>query len=181
MTFALSCRGHSVSQTHLCINKNLINVWRVVFSWFACIRFIAVNIRIMLWARLPYFVYKKLEKNNCTIMWCFSYCLLSIIFLIVLLKSWERGISAATDLLPVICSQCIWRPRSGVEVAGWTVDRTILVRFLAYPHCVWALWWQGGKRCLQTSRCLCRGRLGTLKTPSCQWWWVPGSRSKFGN
>ena len=27
--------------------------------------------------------------------------------------------------------------------------------------------WQGGKRRLRTSRCPCRGRLGTLKTPSC--------------
>ena len=27
----------------------------------------------------------------------------------------------------------------GVEVAGWTVDLTIRVRFLAYPHRVWAL------------------------------------------
>ena len=34
---------------------------------------------------------------------------------------------------------------------------------------------------LRTSRCPCRGRLGTLKTPSCPWRWVPGSRSKFGN
>ena len=28
---------------------------------------------------------------------------------------------------------------------------------------------------------LCRGRLGKLKTPSCLWHLVPGSRSKFGN
>ena len=54
-------------------------------------------------------------------------------------------------------------------------------RFPAYPHRVWALWWRGGKRRLRTSRCPCRGRLGTLKTPSCPWRWVPGSRSKFGN
>ena len=26
-----------------------------------------------------------------------------------------------------------------------------------------------------------QGSLGTLKTPSCPWYWVPGSRSKFGN
>ena len=71
--------------------------------------------------------------------------------------------------------------RGGEEVAGWTVDRTIRVRFPAYPHRVWALWWQGGKRRLRTSRCPCLGRLGTLKTPSCPWRWVPGSRSKFGN
>ena len=78
--------------------------------------------------------------------------------------------------------------RGGIEVAGWTVGRTILVRFPAYPHCVWALWWQGGKRRLGTSWCLCQGRLDTLNTPSCPWrwvpgtWhWVPGSRSKFGN
>ena len=49
--------------------------------------------------------------------------------------------------------------RGGAEVVGWTLDRKIRVRFPAYPHRVWALWWQGGKRC--------RGRLGTLKTPSC--------------
>ena len=71
--------------------------------------------------------------------------------------------------------------RGGAEVAGWSLDRKIRVRFPAYPHRVWALWWQGGKRCLQTSRCPCRDRLGTLKTPSCPWRWVPGSRSKFGN
>ena len=59
--------------------------------------------------------------------------------------------------------------RGGAEVAGWTLDRKIRVRFPAYPHCVWALWWQGGKRRLRTSRCPCRGRLGTLKTPSCPW------------
>ena len=69
----------------------------------------------------------------------------------------------------------------GAEVAGWTVDRKIRVRFPAYPHRVWALWWQEGKRRLRTSRCPCRGRLGTLKTPSCPWRWVPDSRSKFGN
>ena len=59
--------------------------------------------------------------------------------------------------------------RGGVEVAGWTLDRKIRVRFPAYPHRVWAIWWQGGKRRLRTSRCPCRGRLGTLKTPSCPW------------
>ena len=59
--------------------------------------------------------------------------------------------------------------RGGAEVAGWTLDRKIRVRFPAYPHRVWALWWQGGKRRLRTSRCPCRGRLGTLKTPSCPW------------
>ena len=71
--------------------------------------------------------------------------------------------------------------RGGVEVAGWTLDRKIRVRFPAYPHRVWALWWQGGKRHLRTSRCPCRGRLSRLKTPSCPWHWVPSSRSKFGN
>ena len=34
--------------------------------------------------------------------------------------------------------------RGGTEVAGWTVDRKIRVRFPAYPHRVWAHWWQGG-------------------------------------
>ena len=82
-------------------------------------------------------------------------------------------------LLPV---KSCWIParRGGVEVAGWTVDRTIRVRFPAYPHRVWALWWQRGKRRLRASRCPCRGRLDTLKTPSCPWRWVPGSRSKMG-
>ena len=47
--------------------------------------------------------------------------------------------------------------RGGVEVAGWTLDRKIRVRFPAYPHRVWTLWWQGGKRRLRTSRCPCRG------------------------
>ena len=59
--------------------------------------------------------------------------------------------------------------RGGAEVAGWTLDRKIRVQFPAYPHRVWALWWQGGKRRLRTSRCPCWGRLGTLKTPSCPW------------
>ena len=57
--------------------------------------------------------------------------------------------------------------RGGAEVADWTLDRKIRVRFPAYPHRVWALWWQGGKRRLLTSQCPCRGRLGTIKTPSC--------------
>ena len=60
-------------------------------------------------------------------------------------------------------------PAAVAQVAGWTLDRKIRVRFPAYPHRVWALWWQGGKRRLRTSRCPCRGRLGTLKTPSCPW------------
>ena len=59
--------------------------------------------------------------------------------------------------------------RGGAEVTGLTLDRKIRVRFPAYPHRVWALWWQGGKRRLRTFRCPCRGRLGTLKTPSCPW------------
>ena len=61
------------------------------------------------------------------------------------------------------------------------MDREIRVLFPAYPHCVWAFWWQGGKRLLWTSRCLCRGRLSTLKTPCCPWHWVPGSRLEFWN
>ena len=69
----------------------------------------------------------------------------------------------------------------GVEIADWTVVPTIPVWLPAYPHCVWALWWQGGKRRLQTSQCPCWGRLGTTKSPSCPWRWVPGSRSRFGN
>ena len=34
--------------------------------------------------------------------------------------------------------------RGGVKVAGWTLDRKTRVRFPAYPHRVWALWWKGG-------------------------------------
>ena len=71
--------------------------------------------------------------------------------------------------------------RGGVVVAGWTVGRTIRVRFLACNRCVWALWWQGGKRRLRTSRCPCQGRRGTLNIAICPWHCVPGSRSKFGN
>ena len=67
----------------------------------------------------------------------------------------------------------------GAEVAGWTLDRKIRVRFPAYPHRVWALWWQGGKRRLRTSRCPCRGRLGTLKTPSCPWRGCPAAGQKL--
>ena len=71
--------------------------------------------------------------------------------------------------------------RDGAEVAGWTLDRKIRVRFPPYPHRVWALWWQGDRRRPRMSRCPCRGRLGTLKTPSCPSRWVPGSRSKCVN
>ena len=70
----------------------------------------------------------------------------------------------------VVCAR-----RGGAEVAGWTLDRKIRVRFPAYPRRVWALWWQGGKRRLRTSRCPCRGRLGTLKTPSCPWRGCPAA------
>ena len=49
------------------------------------------------------------------------------------------------------------------------------VRFPTYPHRVWALWWQGGKRRLRTSHCPCCGRLGTLKTPSCPWCGCPAA------
>ena len=35
-------------------------------------------------------------------------------------------------------------PHGAVEVAGWTVDWEIRVHFVAYPHRVWAFWWQGG-------------------------------------
>ena len=65
--------------------------------------------------------------------------------------------------------------RGGAAVAGWTLDRKIRVRFPAYPHRVWALWWQGGKRRPRTSRCPCQGRLGTLKTPSCPWRGCPAA------
>ena len=70
---------------------------------------------------------------------------------------------------------CAGACRGGAEVAGWTLDRKIRVRFPAYPHRLWALWWQGGKRRLRTSRCPCRGRLGTLKTPSCPWRGCPAA------
>ena len=64
----------------------------------------------------------------------------------------------------------------GVEVAGWTVDRKIRVRFPAFPRRLYAVWWQGGYRRLRASQCPCRGRLGTLKTSSCPWRWLPDSR-----
>ena len=73
---------------------------------------------------------------------------------------------------------CPPRCRRGSEL---DYGSEIRVRFPAYPHRLWSLWWQGGKRCLWKSPCPCRGRLGTLKTPSCPWHWVSGSRSKFGN
>ena len=69
----------------------------------------------------------------------------------------------------------------GVEVAGWTVDREMRVFLPANHHRLWALWWQGGKRRPRTSQCQRQGRLGTLKTPSCPWRLVLGSRSKCGN
>ena len=46
---------------------------------------------------------------------------------------------------------------------------------IVHPHRVWALWWQGGKKRLRTSRCPCRCRLGTLKTPSCPWRGCPAA------
>ena len=69
-----------------------------------------------------------------------------------------------------------WRRGSGLNCGS---DDPGSITGLPSPR--WALWWQGGNRRLWTSRCPCRGRLGTLKTPSCPWRWVPGSRSKFGN
>ena len=63
-----------------------------------------------------------------------------------------------------------WRRGSRLDFGS-----KIRVRFPAYPHRVRALWWQGGKRCLRTSRCPCRGRLGTLKTPSCPWRGCPAA------
>ena len=69
---------------------------------------------------------------------------------------------------------------NGVEVAGLTVDRKI--RFDSRQTLItYGLWWQGDKRRLRASGCLCRVGLGTLKTPSCPWRWVTGSRSKFWN
>ena len=70
--------------------------------------------------------------------------------------------------------------RGGVEVADWTVDWTVRVRFPVYHYRVWAIWLQGGKRRLRMSRCPFRGRFGKLKSPSCPWRWMPGSRSKIG-
>ena len=80
-------------------------------------------------------------------------------------------------VLYIFCWSCEWVivRRGGAEVAGWTLDRKIRVRFPAYSHRVWALWWHGGKRRLRTSRCPCRGRLGTLKTPSCPWRGCPAA------
>ena len=103
-------------------------------------------------------------------------------------ESWPGGHNFKLNLYPgwqLNCDQLwpchysTWNDarRGGVEVAGWTLDRKIRVRF---PYRVWALWWQGDKRRHRTSRCPCRGRLGTLKTPSYPWRWVPGSRSTFG-
>ena len=72
-------------------------------------------------------------------------------------------------------SCCLYARRGGVEVAGWNFNRKTQVQFPAYPHRVWALWWQGGKRRIWTSRCPCWGRLGTLKTPSCPWRGFPAA------
>ena len=97
----------------------------------------------------------------------------------VLLWRWRSTLILCLDRqvlewpLRWLCGYCA--RRGGVEVAGWTLDRKIQVRFPAYPHRVWALWWQGGKRRLRTSRCPCRGRLGTLKTPSCPWRGCPAA------
>ena len=83
--------------------------------------------------------------------------------------SWGRGAFVFHKQL-YLCAR-----RGGAEVAGWTLDRKIRVRFPAYPHRVCALWWQGGKRHLRTTGCPCRGRLGTLKTPSCPWRGCPAA------
>ena len=63
-----------------------------------------------------------------------------------------------------------WRRGSGLDFGSEDP-----VQFPAYPHRVWALWWQGGKRRLRTSRFPIRGRLGTLKTPSCPWRGCPAA------
>ena len=90
---------------------------------------------------------------------------------------WNNSIALSAGYTNVHIFQSIGEMarRCGAEVAGWTLDRKIRVRFPAYPHRVWALWWQGGKRCLRTYRCPCRGRLGTLKTPSCPWRGCPAA------
>ena len=62
---------------------------------------------------------------------------------------------------------------------GYQIVKFCLSLHISISHHAWALWWQGGYRRLRTSRCPCLSRLGTLKTPSCPWHWVP-DRSNFG-
>ena len=95
-------------------------------------------------------------------------------------KKWRRLMAFELDLT---CIKIKWYTKCQINMSkhvgekcgklwrtdGRTETRKIRVRFPAYLHRVWALWWQGGKRRLRTSRCPCRGRLGTLKTPSCPW------------
>ena len=116
------------------------------------------------------------------------FCLFFTTMLYKLLKREYHGLSPRKYFINILklysstesCS-CIYASsstkarRGGAEVAGWTLDRKVRVRFPAYAHRVWALWWQGGKRRLWTSRCPCRGGLGTLKTPSCPWRGCPAA------
>ena len=69
--------------------------------------------------------------------------------------------------------------RGSAKIAGWIAVREIRVRFPAYRHPALVLWWQVGKRRIRTSRCLCQGKPGMLKTLSYPWRWVPGSRQNL--
>ena len=53
-----------------------------------------------------------------------------------------------------------------VQIPLWAGIFLIVYFLLALCSC---------KRRLRTSRCPCRGRLGTLKTPSCPWHWCPAA------
>ena len=61
------------------------------------------------------------------------------------------------------------------------ISHHIIIKTFQIDTHVWALWWQGGKRRLRTSRCPCRGRLGTLKTPSCPWRGCPAAGQNLEN
>ena len=83
------------------------------------------------------------------------------------------------ELWPVhgfgVCVHCVlgpprWRRGSGLDFGS--EDPGSIPR-LPSPR-VGPLW-QGGKRRLRMFRCTCRGRLGTLKTPSCPWRGCPAA------
>ena len=93
----------------------------------------------------------------------------NFLWIINFLSRWNKlhCTNFCTHSIRITCAR-----RGGVVVAGLTVDREIRIRFLAYSHCAWVLWWQGGSR-VWVAR--------YAKDPSCPWRWVTGSRSKVEN
>ena len=101
---------------------------------------------------------------------------------VVFLEHLQRVWYASRERLPFVTSVSIplRAHRGGVEVDAWPWIRR---SGFETRHTIITYRSPVGKEVkdVRTSRCLCRGRLGTLKAPSCPWLWVPVNRSKFGS